>query len=256
MKTRSRDNLYNYITNPSIGVIRYAVTESTNLSALEYARLNNPKTPVVFIADEQTAGRGRLGRSFSSQRGGIYMSILTPIDKTMTPTDLTAYAAVIASRALSALYSVDPGIKWVNDIYLGGKKLAGILVQGVVSPEGELTHAVMGIGVNVRTKRLPEEIREIATSLKIEGIEADIDMLAGEIVSRYIEGLTDLASPEIIEEYRARSFIIGSQVNVITPLGEYPATVKGISDRCELIIETEDGETRLLSSGDVSIRKK
>ena len=250
------DKLLGYIENKAVKVIRYAVTESTNLSAIEYARLYNPTEPVIFIADEQTAGRGRLGRSFSSARGGIYMSLLTPIAKDITPTDLTVYAAVIASRALTDLYAVDPKIKWVNDIYLGGKKLAGILVQGVVSPEGELTHAVMGIGVNVKASEMPEEIREIATSLKIEGVDADIDALAGEIANRYIEGLCSLGAPEIIDEYRHRSFIIGCEVNVITPVGEYPARVTGISDKCELIIETEDGELKQLSSGDVSIRKR
>ena len=241
---------------PSVKVIRYSVTESTNLAALEYARANAPTEPLVFIAKEQTAGRGRLGRSFSSLPGGIYMSILTPVDKATAPTDLTVYAAVVTSRVLSEKYGIDPKIKWVNDIYLGGKKLAGILVQGVISPSGELTHAVMGIGVNVDSEKMPEEIRDIATSLKIEGIEADVDTLAEEIASYYLGGLSSVCSPEIIEEYRRRSFIIGSKISVITPVGEYPATVKGISDRCELIIEKENGDTVFLSTGDVSIRKK
>ena len=256
MSKARKDKLNEYISSPSVRVIRYAVTESTNLSAIAYAKEMSPTDPVVFIADEQTAGRGRLGRSFSSTPGGIYMSILTPTDDSTRATDLTVYAAVVASRALSELYGIEPAIKWVNDIYLGGKKLAGILVQGVVSPEGKLTHAVMGIGLNVKTEEMPEEIREIATSLKIEGIDADLTALAGEIASRYIKGLHLLGSREIIDEYRRRSFITGCEISVITPTEEYPARVIGIGDDCELIIVTESGETKSLHTGDVSIRRK
>lgn len=255
MTEAKKDKLTEYISDSSVSVIRYAVTESTNLSALSYAKEKNPESPVVFIADEQTAGRGRLGRSFSSLPGGIYMSILTPIGNGATPTDLTVYAAVVTSRALSKLYGATPRIKWVNDIYLGERKLAGILVQGVVSPEGRLTHAVMGIGLNVEAEEMPEEIREIATSLKIEGIDADVTALAGEIASQYIDGLHSLGSREIIDEYRSRSFIIGCEINVITPTEQYPARVVGIGDKCELIIETDDGKIKSLFTGDVSIKK-
>ena len=128
-------------------------TESTNLDAKKYAE-EHPETPcALFIADSQTAGRGRLGRSFLSQGGvGLYFSLLLRgVGEAMDALSLTTYSAVALCRALRRVSDIEPKIKWVNDIYVGEKKLAGILTEGRLCTEesGKLDYAIIGIGVNV-----------------------------------------------------------------------------------------------------------
>lgn len=233
----------------------YDVTDSTNVRALEYARDNKPERPIIFIANEQTAGRGRLGRSFSSPFGGIYMTILTRTPDRADTTALTSYAAVSVCRALGELTDLSPKVKWVNDVYIGSLKLSGILAQGFVDPDtNRLTHIALGIGLNVSGKELPEEIRGIATSLEAEGVIIDRAALASRIAEIYLSDLHKAGTAEIINEYRSLSMLTGADVNVIHPDRTYPARVVGIGDECELIVKTEDGETVLLRTGEVSVR--
>jgi len=120
-------------------ILLYELTDSTNERAREYAReKTDNRSPVVFIADGQTAGRGRRGRSFVSNSGaGIYISILTyPEAVGADATVATSRAAVCLARAIESLCDCDVRIKWVNDLYLGGKKLAGILTEGEVAQDG------------------------------------------------------------------------------------------------------------------------
>ena len=238
-------------------LVLYDSIDSTNKRALEYARENAPDSPVLFIASEQSEGRGRLGRSFISPMGGIYMTLLTRAPRAQDATALTAYTAVVLCRALEELTPLSPSIKWVNDIYIGDLKLAGILAQGAVdSGSGEITHVAVGIGLNVSGSELPAEIRGIATSLEREGCTVDRAMLAARITERFLEGMESVGSPKITEEYRRRSMLIGCEVNVLKPDCTYTARVTGIGDACELIIEKPGGEIELLKTGDVSVRKK
>ena len=236
-------------------IILYDLTDSTNVRALEYARERKPDRPTLFIASEQTAGRGRLGRSFSSPLGGIYMTILTRIPEGASTTALTSYAAVSFCRALGEMTNLSPKVKWVNDIYIGSLKLSGILAQGFVDPDTEcISHVALGIGLNVSGKEMPEEIRGIATSLEKEGVIIDRARLAAKIAELYLRDLANATAPEIINEYRSLSMLTGAYVNVIHPDRTYPARVIGIGDECELIVELEDGKTELLRTGEVSVR--
>ena len=241
--------------NLSINI--YKKIDSTNTQAklhAEYGRCKN----AVFIASEQTAGRGRLGRSFiSSKNKGLYLSIL--LNEKFPPefaTSLTSYMAVIASRAIFTVAGAKPKIKWVNDLYLGGKKLAGILTEGKVSEDGEtLDYAVVGIGINLLYQEFPDDVRAIATTLEDEcGKQVDPIDLASHIVRGFFENLGLVGSREIADEYRRASFVIGECVNVIKPYSTYTATVKGITDKCELVLTLSDGTEETLSTGEVSIR--
>ena len=237
--------------------VAYRLTDSTNKQALAFAASERPTEPVLFIASEQTAGRGRLGRSFSSPEGGIYMTVLTPAPEGGDLVALTTYAVTAVCRALEELTPLSPRIKWVNDVYIGERKLSGILAQGAVDPEdGRITHIAMGIGLNVRGKELAPEIEDIATTLEREGCSIERAALASRIAEIYLSDIDKAGSPEVIEEYRRRSMLIGAQITVIKPNESYPARVLGIGDACELIIEREDGEREHLSTGDVSVRKK
>lgn len=251
------------ITHPGVTVFTYDLTTSTNRHAIEYAECGMWQgEPVVFVADGQTAGRGRLGRTFISPKGsGIYLSILIKADERISsPVGITTYAAVVASRVISRLAGVTPSIKWVNDLYLGGKKVAGILTQGVIDKEsGRLAALVMGIGINVLGEIGAPEIKDIATTLEYECRKVGCDTptrldIVTSLVDEFLGGLSDVGTPTVAEEYRSHSFLIGRAVTVHTPTGSYPATVIGIDDECRLIIRDSDGRESALSTGEVSVR--
>ena len=239
-------------------IIVYKTIDSTNTQAKLAAESGKYKN-AVFVASEQTAGRGRLGRSFISERGkGLYLSIL--LGGGFSPdfaTSLTTYMSVIASRAIDTLAGTDTKIKWVNDIYSGGKKLSGILTEGKASEDGKtLSYAVVGIGINLLKQDFDCEVRKIATTLEDEcGKKLDYSLLASLIVKSFFDNLALVGTGEIAEEYKRRSFLIGERVTVIKPTESYDAIVKDITDKCELLLELTDGSEELLSTGEVSVRK-
>ena len=235
----------------------YKTISSTNTMAKRHAE-NGRVGSSIFIASEQTAGRGRLGRSFvSSMNKGLYLSIL--LSEKLPPefaTALTTYMAVIASRSISALTGLTPDIKWVNDLYLSGKKCAGILTEGKASESGDaLDYAVVGIGINLYKQDFPKDVEAIATTLEDECQErVDRLDLAALIVKEFFENLHLVGGKEIAKEYKSLSFLIGKQVTVIKPTEEYTATVIDINDKCELVLSLADKGEEVLSTGEVSVK--
>lgn len=241
-----------------LSITVYKTIGSTNTEAKLAAEGGLDKC-AVFVASEQTAGRGRLGRSFSSSRDkGLYLTILLPYDMPAHyATSLTTYMAVIATRALASLAPIDTKIKWVNDIYVNGKKLAGILTEGKARNEGVLAYALVGIGINLLKQDFSDELQTIATTVEDEcGIMIDPSDLTAEIVKEFFGNLHLVGTHELADEYRAHSFLIGERVNVIKPTITYEATVKDITDKCELVLELPNGEVEILSTGEVSVRKR
>ncbi len=233
-------------------IICYDLTDSTNTRAKEYARANpDSREPVVFIANGQTAGRGRRGRSFVSEKGaGIYISLLTyPKERGFDATRATAEAAVLLSRAIECLCNCEISIKWVNDLYLGGKKLAGILTEGEMDKEGKIAYQVVGMGINIYKNAISDEISAIATSLEGEKIRTpDRSELTAHIIR-------ELLSPhgELYSEYKTRSCIIGKTVTVMKPSESYTARVLDINPDYSLKIVTESGVESLFT-GEVSLK--
>ncbi len=232
-------------------IIFYHDTDSTNTRAREYAKCTKSKETVVFVANRQTAGRGRRGRSFVSREGaGIYLSILTyPDESGANATAVTARAAVSLARAIESLCDAKIKIKWVNDLYLGGKKLAGILTEGEMTNEGKIAYQVVGMGINVYKDAISNEISSIATSLEDECSNApDRSALAARIIKEFLcEG------EDYYAEYRTRSFIIGKQVTVIKLTESYEATVIDINPDFSLTIEREGRQERLFT-GEISLK--
>ena len=238
----------------------YPLTDSTNERAKIYA-LEHPYDgdTRVFIADEQTAGRGRRGRSFVSKCGaGIYISILThPKGSGFDATRITAKAAVALARATDSLAGVRCDIKWVNDIYLGGKKLAGILVEGAMRDDGKLPYIIVGMGINVYKNAISEEISDIATSIEGEtNIRVDRSELAANIVSEFLRATDVLSEEEAFLDYRSRSFIIGREVTVMKLSESYKAQVLDLNPDYSLLLKKENGEIESLFTGEVSLRLK
>ena len=233
-------------------IVYYDLTDSTNTRAREYAKANpTQKSPVIFIADGQTAGRGRRGRSFVSESGaGIYISILTyPAENNLDVAGATAKAAVSLSRAIESLCDADIKIKWVNDLYLGGKKLAGILCEGEFDSEGKMTCQVVGMGINDYNNGTTDEISTIATSIENElGNAPDRAKLVARIIKEFLAEGGDYYT-----EYKARSFTIGKKVTVIKPSESYEATVLDLNPDFSLKILTDKGIESLFT-GEVSLK--
>lgn len=234
----------------------YNSIDSTNTRAKELANLGY-EGDAVFIARHQTAGRGRMGRHFISDKGkGLYLSILLGKDKSSkTGLAVTTYMAVIASRVLEKHTHIIPKIKWVNDVYANGKKLCGILTEGKTDENSSsLVYTVCGIGINLRRQKFDSEVKNIATTVEdVTGEKADINLLASEIIKEFFSNLHLIGSYDIANEYKERSLLIGKEVKVIKLSATYKATVVNITNNCELVLRLEDGTEEILSTGEVSV---
>jgi BirA family biotin operon repressor/biotin-[acetyl-CoA-carboxylase] ligase len=200
----------------------------------------------TVLAESQTAGRGRMGRSFFSPMGsGIYMSlVLRP--KSLHAGRLTTLAAVVVSDAISSVCGIKVDIKWVNDLLFGGKKLCGILAE---SAGGGF--AVLGIGINVRRSAFPSELRDIATSLEdICGTPPDRNLLVAEILKGFMSA--DLDSFSHMADYRRRCVTLGKEAVIVSD-GE-PVFVLDVADDGALIVRGADGNQKTVFSGEVSVR--
>ena len=210
----------------------------------------------VVIALTQSGGRGRMGRSFSSHSGGLYMSYLTRPDTAATDAlFLTVYTPVVVTDAIEKLSGVKVGIKWVNDLLFGGKKVCGILAEGAFSASGALEYAVVGIGVNLHAREYESDIADIASDIEtLTGVRIKISDLASEIVSGLM-AFSAADKEEIIKKYRSRSVCIGKRVRVISHGTEYFANCTDISPSGALVVVPEgQAEEIQLSSGEISIR--
>lgn len=220
---------------------------------------NEVKTWHTVIASAQTAGRGRKGRSFISPPGtGLYLSVLLrPKADAGLAARITTAAAVAACVSIEACTEEHPQIKWVNDIYLRGKKVCGILTEASIGLEsGGLDWAVMGIGFNVYEPEggFPEELRETAGPIATERQRDLRSRIAAAFLKEFYRICSDLEGADLSEEYRKRCFLIGKEINVISGDKVTPATALDVDRECHLIVRYADGSTESLSSGEVSVR--
>ncbi len=233
-------------------------TVSTNTLAIEYAKQCPDVKYAVFIADCQSGGRGRLGRAFVSREGvGLYFSLL--IRRRQRSTDalrLTTYTAVALSRVIERLTSLKAKIKWVNDIYIGEKKLAGILTEGRLCEDGtaDMEYVIVGIGVNVKRQDM-SAIDQPATDIESEcNICLRRDALAGELLREMLGGLEKNDEEKHLEEYRSRSLLDNRRVRIIKAGCEREATVVGIHSDFSLHLLYDDGSEEYLNTGEVSTK--
>ena len=235
-----------------IDIIHLEETASTNSVAKE--------TPIsrdtVYIADRQTGGRGRLGRSFSSMEGGIYMSIAYGASGGVQDSvNITVRCAVAVCRAIERKTGLSLGIKWVNDIHYSGKKLCGILAEGVLLPDGSVDRVVVGIGVNVAKVDFPPEISGIAGAIEEFCDAPDRYELAAEIISEfYTAKEEDIAS--VLKYYREKMLYIGECVTVHKSGESFSAVPLGVDNDGRLIVKNELGMEMALDSAEVSVRLK
>ena len=213
----------------------------------------------VAIAGSQTAGRGRRGKVFFSPAGtGIYMSILLKPEgyQGTEVLRLTTMAAVAVCEAIEALSDKQPAIKWVNDIYIDGKKVCGILSEASYGVEsGSLDAVVVGIGINAYYPRggFPPELAEKAGCVFDETSAGNRNRLAAEILNRFMFYYSKDTSDDHFEKYRNRSLIIGRDIEILNKNKTSKAHVLGLDENCGLIVRYPDGKEDVLHSGEVSI---
>lgn len=225
--------------------------DSTNTEAKRKV-LCGRDSPFLVIADSQTAGRGRMGRSFySPSRTGLYMSLAIEITGGLSETvGITSAAAVSVFRAIRRVCGIETGIKWVNDIYLDGKKICGILAESFV--EKDRLFAIVGIGVNLTTDSFPEDIRSTAASL-----DTDLSLkgaLAAEICKELLTVIPEIKKREFMNDYRKYSVVLGKKVIFNENGTSYRGFAESISDDGALTVLLESGERRALASGEISLR--
>ncbi len=235
------------------------IAESTNTLMRESAA-NGAAEGRVIIANSQIGGRGRRGHTFySPDNTGVYMSILLkPLHySAKDAVKITTMAAVAVCEAIESVSGKSAQIKWVNDIFVNGKKVCGILTEASFGLEdGFLDYAILGIGINAFTPKggFPPEIQNIAGSV-FENAQSDgKNRLAAEVLNKFMTYYKTSQKENYVKNYKSRSLLIGKSVNVISPCGTKTAQAIDIDNECRLIVEYPDGKTEALSSGDVSVK--
>lgn len=254
----SEAGIRQYLRTKILGnrILYYPLTDSTNIQ-LKRAAQEQASAGLVAVAEEQTAGRGRFSRNFYSPRdNGVYMSVLLRPDFDAAQAALlTSAAAVCVSRAIEALTDCEVGIKWVNDLFVDGKKVCGILTEAAMEFESRrMEYAVVGIGVNMTAKDLPAELQEIVGGIDDHGGRPERNRLIAEILNQLEEMLEDFKREKFLPEYRQRSIVLGRRVNVLQSSEAEPGTALEIDDDARLVVRMDSGEVRHLNSGEISCR--
>jgi len=235
--------------------------DSTNTQArrlLSVPEGSCPAVPFIIAAREQTVGRGRCGKSFFSPRGGIYMTLV--LDAKSIPSDtvtLTCRTGIAVSKTIDEIFSCRTGIKWVNDIYLDGKKICGILCEAVSGADTKPAYIIIGIGINVSTTLFPDDIKNTAGSISkdFDGLLTPefIKETAVKISQAVIDHLSCDYNP--IADYKARSVVLGHRITYTNGDTLCPAKAVDIDNLGGLIVIDEaTGQTHTLSSGEITLR--
>ena len=240
-------------------IIYYKQLDSTNTKLTELAREGADHGTVV-VADAQTAGKGRRGRTWESPAGeNIYMSaLLRPtFDASLAPM-LTLCMAYSVVKGLEAKGFEDVKIKWPNDLVINGKKVCGVLTEMQMNGS-QIESVIVGVGINVNVQAFPEELISKATSLYLEGKrKINLEELIKEVVEEFFSVYGQFCEEKdlsfIQDEYNELLINKGKEVRVLEPENEYTAYAKGISRTGELLVVMEDGTEKEIYAGEVSVR--
>ena len=256
----SPDLILPFLTTEALGRNIKVLDEvdSTNNAVRE---LETEKAPhgTTVVADRQTAGRGRIGRNFVSPAGkGLYMSVLVRpyFDMRFAPM-ITAAAACAAAEAVEELCGSRVMIKWVNDLYMNGKKICGILTEASLGLEMRvLDCATIGIGINVRSagSSFDSELKKTATSIEDEtGVILNRNVLCAEVLNRLEYYLGKISDRSFLDAYRERELLTGNEITATVGSEKLTGTALGIDDNANLIVKLRDGGIKYLSSGEASL---
>ncbi len=229
--------------------------KSTNTAVKELAK-NGAKEGYVLVASQQTNGRGRMNRVFYSPKGtGLYCSILLRPDVFVPPAALTCLSAVAVSETIDR-FQIENGIKWVNDVYVNGKKAVGILTEGAFAPDGGYRYAVVGIGVNLFAPEegFPEAVRDIAGPVfSVPYDETLKKTFLTRLLSRIRYYYEQLPDTPFLTLYRERQLIFGRSILFSDLDGVKRGVATGVDDSFRLLVRTPDGVLHAVERGEVSV---
>lgn len=237
----------------------YPQTDSTNTQAKKLAKQGAPQGSIL-IAGNQTAGRGRMGRSFQSPDGqGVYLSVILRPD--CPPTGLMHLTCAVGAamvQAVEAACGITPQVKWINDLVYDGKKLGGILTEMCLA-NGKVEYAVVGIGINcLQTNRdFPAEIADMATSVSMI---CGKTVLPEKMAAAMIEALWQMEQTMLteknrwMERYKANCVTLGKDIQVIRDNQVLSGKALDIDENGGLVVRFADGRTETVASGEVSVR--
>lgn len=213
----------------------------------------------VLIAESQTDGKGTKGRTFfSPANSGCYMSfLLRPKYSAEECTLLTTMAAAAVAGAIEKITGEETEIKWINDVYIHRKKVAGILTEAKITKDGKgLEYAIVGIGININAPEggFPDELEQIAGTV-VYGKRAFIkNQLIAEIINRFVEYYHNLPQKKYMSLYRKKLFFLGEEITVVEGEYSYKATAVTVDSMSRLIVTLEDGSEKTLFGGEISIK--
>lgn len=241
-------------------VVYFDEIDSTNTRA-KFLTEEGAVHGTLIVAEQQNAGKGRRGRSWTSPKGsGIWMTlILKPDILPQSASMVTLIAALAIAKSIKKRYDLDAKIKWPNDIVLNGKKVCGILTE-MSSDIETINYIIIGIGINANTKTFPADIRDKATSISIEKQNENIarSSLIADIMKEMEDLLDTFFETENLifmkEEYENYLINIDKEVRILEPKSEYTGTALGIEEDGDLIVKLEDGTIKKVMSGEVSVR--
>lgn len=207
--------------------------------------------PRLYLASNQKEAKGRFGRSFHASSGGIYMSLhIQPHVSTIKQPPYTMMIASAIVKAISRLTGIETQIKWVNDIYLGPKKIAGILTEAINSVEtGMITDVIIGIGLNFNIKEIPKELENKATSL----FSKNPNITRNQLITEILKIFFTVPKADLIKVYKDKSFILDKQITFFEEGKIYQGIANDITDNGALIVQLDNGKTKTLLGGDISL---
>lgn len=240
-------------------IIRKEITGSTNQDIKELA-INGAVEGTVVRADMQTAGRGRRGRNWLSAKGDslLFSLLLKPDISPDKASQITLLMALAVTKVLRDQYKIEACIKWPNDIVINSKKVCGILTELYPGSDGRF-FVIVGCGINVGQKEIPNELQDMATSLFLESkiVFAVEELLQGvleEFEQYYDVFLQSETLESFTDEYNAWLISRNKEVRVLDPKGDYSGISKGINNKGELLVQLTDGSITEVYAGEVSVR--
>ncbi|MBY5005731.1 bifunctional biotin--[acetyl-CoA-carboxylase] ligase/biotin operon repressor BirA [Streptococcus suis] len=228
-----------------------ADSNSTQLDAKQGIEAGHA-SPALYLAPYQNKAKGRFGRHFyASRSGGIYMSLrLSPNESFLEFKPYTIMAAAAVVKAITQLTDLDVQIKWVNDIYLGQKKVAGILTEAISSMETQtVTDVIIGVGINVYIDDFPKELRQTAGNL----FDDQPSITRNQLITAIWQAFFETDEQELLALYKEKSLVVGRQVTFVENQVEYRGTAVAVTDTGKLVIQLENGTAKTLSSGEISL---
>ena len=247
----SKKSIKDYIGD-DIPVFVYDVIDSTNNEAKKMLR-EGLNTNAVLVANEQSNGRGRQGKSFFSPAGtGLYMSVVLKSHSVCESLFITTAASVLISQAVAECTGVQLSIKWVNDLYMNDKKVCGILTEAVRSTTGELLGIVVGVGINLSTQIFPDDLTGIATAI---GANVDRNILCARIAHKLMTADISVKKDEYLAEYKNHSMVLNKDIIYYINNTPHYGRAVDINDSGALVVEN-DNERVILDSGEITIRVK